>query len=663
MAVQSHFFSVGSVVTWAEAGVGAVATQSVVEPAYGPRGLGLMRDGSSAPAALHQLLADDPQEDSRQVAMIDRAGRAAVHTGTRCIAHAGHSVGDQVSAQANIMASETVPGAMIRAYSDASGEGLAERLLAALEAAEGEGGDLRGRQSAALVIVSARATGNPLEDTPVDLRVEDHRDPLGELRRLVGMRRAYDRVDVGDQLAAAGDAEGALEEYEAAHRAQPGNAELAFWHGVALAANGREAEATEVLRPAVRRRQPLGRAPEAPAGRGPLPRRRRADRAPDRDPGGLRALSGLTMFHDRARILVRGGAGGDGVVSFRREAHVPKGGPDGGDGGRGGDVAIVSDPSLRDLSGFRRGMHFKAKRGGHGQGANKHGATPAVLEVRVPPGTVVEDPETGDRWDLLKPGERTVVARGGGGGRGNKHFATATRQSPRFAEKGLPGEERTLELQLKLSADAGLVGLPNAGKSSLLGRLTRAQPKVADYPFTTIEPVLGTLERDDRQLVLADIPGLIEGASAGAGLGHEFLAHVERCRLLVHVLDLRPLDGSDPVENYETVEAELREHGHGLARLPRLLALSKSGPRDARGGERGGGALARAARHRGVRHLGSHRRGPRRAGGRHLPGRARGAARGGGRARRAGHAPRVPARPRRGVQRGAHRPGRLPRGG
>ena len=250
MAVQSHFFSVGSVVTWAEAGVGAVATQSVVEPAYGPRGLGLMRDGSSAPAALHQLLADDPQEDSRQVAMIDRAGRAAVHTGTRCIAHAGHSVGDQVSAQANIMASETVPGAMIRAYSDASGEGLAERLLAALEAAEGEGGDLRGRQSAALVIVSARATGNPLEDTPVNLRVEDHRDPLGELRRLVGMRRAYDRVDVGDQLAAAGDVEGALEEYEAAHRAQPGNAELAFWHGVALAANGREAEATEVLRPA-----------------------------------------------------------------------------------------------------------------------------------------------------------------------------------------------------------------------------------------------------------------------------------------------------------------------------------------------------------------------------------------------------------------------------
>jgi GTP-binding protein len=282
------------------------------------------------------------------------------------------------------------------------------------------------------------------------------------------------------------------------------------------------------------------------------------------------------MFNDRARIHVRGGAGGNGVVSFRREAHVPKGGPDGGDGGRGGDVVLVVDPSLRDLSSFRRGAHFKAKRGGHGQGANKHGATPEPLEVRVPPGTIAEDPESGDRWDLRDPGERAVVARGGGGGRGNKQFATATRQSPRFAEKGLPGEERALELRLKLAADAGLVGLPNAGKSSLLARLTRAQPKVADYPFTTIEPVLGTLERDHRQLVIADIPGLIEGASAGAGLGHEFLAHVERCRLLVHVLDLKPLDGSDPVANFETVEAELREHGHGLAELPRIVALSKS---------------------------------------------------------------------------------------
>jgi GTP-binding protein len=282
------------------------------------------------------------------------------------------------------------------------------------------------------------------------------------------------------------------------------------------------------------------------------------------------------MFSDRAKIYVLGGTGGSGVVSFRREAHVPKGGPDGGDGGRGGDVALVVDQSLRDLSSFRRGSHFKAARGGHGQGANKHGATPDRLDVRVPPGTVVVDPERGDRWDLTDAGQHAVVARGGSGGRGNRHFATPTRQAPRFAEKGLPGEERWLTLELKLLADAGLVGLPNAGKSSLLAALTRARPKVADYPFTTLEPVLGTLERDDRQLVLADIPGLIEGASAGAGLGHEFLAHVERCRLLVHVLDLAPLDGSDPASNHATVEAELREHGHGLARLPRILCLTKA---------------------------------------------------------------------------------------
>jgi GTP-binding protein len=282
------------------------------------------------------------------------------------------------------------------------------------------------------------------------------------------------------------------------------------------------------------------------------------------------------VFHDRAKIHVRGGGGGNGVVSFRREAHVPKGGPDGGDGGRGADVVIVSDPSLRDLAAFRRGSHFAGTRGGHGQGANKHGATPEALEVRVPPGTVVTDPERGDRWDLTEGDQRAVVARGGSGGRGNKHFATSTRQTPRFAEKGLPGQERWLELRLRLRADAGLVGLPNAGKSSLLARLTRAQPKIAGYPFTTLEPVLGTLERDDRQLVLADIPGLIEGASAGAGLGHEFLAHVERCRLLIHVLDLAPLEGSDPVANHATVEAELREHSRELAELPRILCLSKA---------------------------------------------------------------------------------------
>ena len=248
MAVQSHYLGVGSLASWAEAGVGAVATQAAVEPAYGPRGLGLMRDGKSAPAALHQLLADDPQEAARQVAMIDRGGRVAVHTGARCTPHAGHAVGDQMSVQANMMERDTVPAAMVRAYSAASGAGFAERLLAALDAAEAEGGDLRGQQSAAMLVVSPRATGNPTEDRPIDLRVEDHRDPLGELRRLVSLRRAYERVDVGDQLAAAGDVDGSLAEYEAAHRSQPDNLELAFWHGAALAASGREEDAAPILR-------------------------------------------------------------------------------------------------------------------------------------------------------------------------------------------------------------------------------------------------------------------------------------------------------------------------------------------------------------------------------------------------------------------------------
>ena len=281
------------------------------------------------------------------------------------------------------------------------------------------------------------------------------------------------------------------------------------------------------------------------------------------------------VFHDRAKIFVRGGAGGNGAVSFRREAHVPKGGPDGGDGGRGGDVVLVCDDSRRDLSEFHRGAHFKAKRGGHGEGSQRHGASAPQLEVRVPPGTVAED-EEGSRWDLVRPGQHAVVARGGGGGRGNKAFAHSTRQTPRMSERGLPGDEGWVQLRLKLLVDAGLVGLPNAGKSSLLARLTAARPKVADYPFTTLDPVLGTIEAGDRQLVLADIPGLIEGASEGAGLGHEFLAHVERCRLLVHVVELAPLDGSDPMENHATVEAELRDHGAGLAELPRIVCLSKA---------------------------------------------------------------------------------------
>jgi GTP-binding protein len=281
------------------------------------------------------------------------------------------------------------------------------------------------------------------------------------------------------------------------------------------------------------------------------------------------------LLHDRAKIEVRAGKGGDGVVSFRREAHVPKGGPDGGDGGRGGDVTLLVDDSLRDLQAFRRRAHFRAERGGHGQGAQRHGPDGDTLRIAVPPGTQVVRWD-GTRYDLIAPGQQVTIARGGAGGRGNRQFATAVRQAPRLAERGLPGEEGEVELHLKLLADVGLVGLPNAGKSSLLSRLTRARPKVAGYPFTTLEPALGTLEAADRQLVIADIPGLIEGASSGAGLGHDFLAHVERTRLLVHVLDLAPLDGSDPVANHAVIEHELAAHDPRLAALPRVLALSKA---------------------------------------------------------------------------------------
>jgi GTP-binding protein len=281
------------------------------------------------------------------------------------------------------------------------------------------------------------------------------------------------------------------------------------------------------------------------------------------------------MLYDKARIFVQAGRGGDGCMSFRREAHVPRGGPDGGDGGHGGAVVLLCDDSLRDLQSFKRRAHYKADRGRHGEGAQRHGADGGDLIVRVPPGTVATL-EDGTVHDLVVPGQRAVVAEGGSGGRGNRRFSSSTRQSPRFSEKGLDGSESWIDLRLKLLADVGLVGLPNAGKSSLLSRMTRAAPKIAAYPFTTLEPVLGTLEGADRQLILADIPGLIEGASEGAGLGHEFLAHVERTRLLIHVLDLAPLDGSDPDANFATIEHELELHDQRLARLPRILALSKA---------------------------------------------------------------------------------------
>jgi GTP-binding protein len=279
------------------------------------------------------------------------------------------------------------------------------------------------------------------------------------------------------------------------------------------------------------------------------------------------------MFHDRARIRVEAGRGGDGSLSFRREYRVPKGGPDGGDGGPGGDVVLVADPDLRDLSAYQRGRRFKGGRGEAGAGANKSGAAGETVELRVPVGTQVFDEEGTIVADLVGSRSRVVVAAGGAGGRGNKRFASPTRQTPRFAETGLPGEERVLELRLKLLADAALAGLPNAGKSSLLRRISNARPKVADYPFTTLEPVLGTVDAPDgRQLTVADVPGLIEGASEGVGLGHEFLAHLERARLLVHVIDAA---AGDCEAQFRTIDRELGAYGAGLDELPQVVVLNK----------------------------------------------------------------------------------------
>jgi GTP-binding protein len=279
------------------------------------------------------------------------------------------------------------------------------------------------------------------------------------------------------------------------------------------------------------------------------------------------------MFHDRARLTAIAGKGGDGSIHFRREKYVPRGGPDGGDGGPGGDVVVVADPRRRDLSGFRTNQKLRAGRGGGGGGRLSNGARGEDAVLEVPVGTQVYE---GDELvaDLAHPGARIVVAEGGYGGRGNKHFAGPTRQTPRFAEVGLPGEEREIELRLKLLADAALVGLPNAGKSSLLTRISNARPKVAEYPFTTLSPVLGTVEAaDGRQLVVADVPGLIEGASEGVGLGHEFLAHLERARLLVHVIDSSEDDAD---ERWRTIDAELAAYGAGLDERPQIVVLNKN---------------------------------------------------------------------------------------
>jgi GTP-binding protein len=278
------------------------------------------------------------------------------------------------------------------------------------------------------------------------------------------------------------------------------------------------------------------------------------------------------MFSDRARIHVQAGKGGDGGLSFRREKFVPKGGPDGGDGGDGGDVVLRADASLRDLSALQRRRWIKAGRGENGRGARKHGANGDDAVVRVPVGTQVYDEDGHLVADLAHSNASVVLARGGHGGRGNARFVSSTRQVPRFAEVGPPGEERDVELHLKLLADAALVGLPNAGKSSLIARISNARPKVADYPFTTLQPVLGTVESPDgRQLVVADVPGLIEGASEGVGLGHEFLAHLERARTLVHVIDAsRP-----PDDQWRAVDAELGAYGAGLDERPQIVVLNK----------------------------------------------------------------------------------------
>ena len=283
------------------------------------------------------------------------------------------------------------------------------------------------------------------------------------------------------------------------------------------------------------------------------------------------------MFIDRARIQVKAGDGGNGVVAFRREKFVPEGGPSGGDGGRGGHVIFFVDEGLRTLMDFRYRRHFKGKRGEHGQGKNMHGKRGDSLEIAVPPGTIIYDDDTGEKIaDLVCKDDRVVVAQGGRGGRGNARFTTSSNRAPRMAENGEPGQQRWLRLELKLLADVGLVGLPNAGKSTLLAAVTEAQPKIADYPFTTMTPQLGVVRVSlDQSFVLADIPGLIEGAHEGAGLGHDFLKHIERTKLLIHVLDAAPLDGHDPLDDFYIIEEELASYNPLLANRPRMVALNK----------------------------------------------------------------------------------------
>jgi len=302
------------------------------------------------------------------------------------------------------------------------------------------------------------------------------------------------------------------------------------------------------------------------------------------------------MFIDEAEIEVRAGAGGNGCIAFRREKFVPNGGPSGGDGGRGGSVWLVARSSLNTLYQFRFKKLFKAERGGHGEGSNCHGANGEHLRVEVPVGSVIIDPETGDKLhDFVHDGEEWLVAKGGNGGWGNARFVTSTRQAPRFAKEGKEGEIRRFRVELKLLADVGLIGFPNAGKSTLISRLSAARPKIADYPFTTLVPNLGVATIDGLEtIVVADIPGLIEGASSGHGLGIRFLKHVERCALLCHLVDLS--EGDDPAHDVEIIERELAAFGPDLAKRPRFLVGSKLDAAD----EKRKKGLARFAKKRGL---------------------------------------------------------------
>jgi len=284
------------------------------------------------------------------------------------------------------------------------------------------------------------------------------------------------------------------------------------------------------------------------------------------------------MFVDEIDVFVKGGDGGAGCISFRREKFVPRGGPDGGDGGDGGSILLEADPAITTLLDFHYQRHYTAERGQHGKGSNKHGASGDDTILRVPLGTVVSDRDTGERLgDLTTPGERIIVARGARGGRGNARFVSSTNRAPRRADLGRAGAERWMHLELKLLADVGVVGFPNAGKSTLVSRLSAAKPKIADYPFTTLQPTLGIVRVDDhRSFVIADLPGLIEGAAEGKGLGHRFLRHTERTRVLVHLVDLDPLGGRDPVEDWRVIQGELAAYSKDLAAHPQIVAGSKA---------------------------------------------------------------------------------------